>query len=83
VEGRPPVEDDLEREYHAASARLDCYRWFGASLPLGGGLPALAPRLQAAVARRRPRSTAAPPTCPQCFIQLPATGVCDSCGYKV
>jgi len=32
---------------HAAAERLDCYRWFGADLPPGGGEPALAPALQA------------------------------------
>jgi hypothetical protein len=80
VSGQPPIDDDLKREYHAASARLDCYRRFGAELPPGGGVPALAPRLHATVARRRP-AAAPPPSCPNCFIQLPATGVCDTCGY--
>lgn len=28
VAGEPPVDNDLEREYHAASARLECYRRF-------------------------------------------------------
>jgi hypothetical protein len=80
--GEPPVEDDLEREHHAASARLDCYRSFGAVLPPDGGAPALAPRLQATIARRRTQGGASPPSCPNCFIQLPATGICDSCGYR-
>jgi hypothetical protein len=80
VAGEPPVEDELQREYHAAAARLDCYRHFGAPLPLGGGVPALAPRLRVAVERRQGRVTVPPPTCPNCFVQLPATGICDSCG---
>lgn len=80
VAGEPPVENDLEREYHAASARLECYRRFCATLPPGGGVPALAPRLQESIVRRRSRAGGAPPrTCPTCFIQLPATGICDTC----
>lgn len=81
VAGEPPVEDDLEREHHAASARLDCYRRFGAALPRDGGVPALAPRLLATIARRRSHVGALLPSCPNCFIQLPATGICDSCGF--
>ena len=79
--GEPSVEDELQREYHAAAARLDCYRQIGAPLQPGGGVPALAPRLRADVERRRGREAVAPPTCPNCFIQLPAAGFCDSCGY--
>ena len=82
VAGEPPVEDELQREYHAAAARLDCYRHFGAPLPPGGGVPALAPRLRAAVERREVRVIVPPPACPNCFVQLPATGICDSCGYN-
>jgi hypothetical protein len=75
------VKDALERENHAATARLACYRHFGAALPPGGGAPAFAPRLQESIARRRSRSGGTPPQmCPTCFLQLPATGVCDSCG---
>lgn len=33
--GDPPVEDELAREHHAAAARLECYRHFGAPLPPG------------------------------------------------
>lgn len=80
VAGEPPVEDVLEREQHAARARLDCYRHFGATLPDGGGVPALAPRYQAAIERRRQRTEKPPQVCGKCFVQLPSTGVCDSCG---
>lgn len=31
-------------------------------------------------ARRASADEAAPATCPRCFMQLPATGVCDDCG---
>ncbi|WP_439940391.1 hypothetical protein [Streptomyces sp. BBFR115] len=80
VAGEPPVEDELERERHAAEARLACYRRFGATLPPGGGVPALAPRLQASVERRRERADKPPRVCGRCFVQLPSTGICDSCG---
>ncbi len=80
VAGEPPVEDVLEREQHAADSRLTCYRRFGATLPPGGGVPALAPRYQAAIERRRERIEKPPRVCDSCFVQLPATGVCDSCG---
>ncbi|MEU7335750.1 hypothetical protein [Streptomyces sp. NPDC007074] len=80
IAGQPPVHEALEREQHAAEARLDCYRSFGAALPPGGGIPALSPKYQAAIERRRVRSTEPPPVCTTCFVQLPATGVCDSCG---
>lgn len=79
VAGEPPVDDVLERELHAARARLACYRRFGATLPPDGGLPALAPQHQAAIERRRARSEKPPQICPQCFMELPSTGVCDSC----
>lgn len=77
--GRAP--DDLDD--HAAHERLACHRHFDApDLPAGGGVPALTPRLAATRARTRRaapvrRETA---TCPACHMQLPATGVCDTCG---
>ncbi|MER5403106.1 hypothetical protein [Streptomyces sp. NPDC002599] len=80
VAGEPPVDDELEREHHAADARLACYRHFGATMPTGGGVPALAPRLQAAVERRRERTEKPARVCERCFVQLPSTGICDSCG---
>ncbi|MET7749019.1 hypothetical protein [Micromonospora sp. NPDC005367] len=81
IAGQPPVEDDMQRERHAASARLDCYRYFEASgLPADGGQPALAPRLEEAVRRQR-RNAPQPrhPTCSRCGIQLPVSGVCSYC----
>ncbi|MGW5582910.1 hypothetical protein [Streptomyces sp. NPDC003857] len=78
--GQAPVEEPLERERHAASARLDCYRRFAADLPADGGVAALAPKLAAALARRRPQTPqAGPRTCATCFVQLPTTGACDAC----
>lgn len=80
VNGEPPLEAALDREYHAADARLECYRHYGAELPLGGGVRALAPKLEASVARQRSRAAVVERrVCPGCFIQLPSTGICDSC----
>ncbi|WP_433315674.1 hypothetical protein [Micromonospora chersina] len=80
VAGEPPITDDLARERHASAARLDCYRHFGATLPPDGGSPALAPLLQQRVSKQRPPVPTPRPPCPNCFLQLPRTGVCDSCG---
>ncbi|WP_262852840.1 hypothetical protein [Mumia quercus] len=76
--------DDAER--HAAEQRLACYQRFGAVLPAGGGRPAPSPRVRArasAPTRREPavKKVERPVVvCPQCFMAVPATGVCDSCG---
>lgn len=82
VAGEPPVEDEMDRERHAAAARLDCYRTFNAvGLPPDGGRPALAPKLDAAERRRQRARAPEPrrPVCPTCGVQLPLHGACDSC----
>ncbi|MEV4746567.1 hypothetical protein ACFQVD_19020 [Streptosporangium amethystogenes subsp. fukuiense] len=56
VTGEPPVDDDRDLNWHAARARLECYRRFGATLPPDGGTPALSPKHQAAIDRRNVRS---------------------------
>ena len=90
VAGQPPIPDEMDREQHAAAARLACYRHFGADLPADGGIPALAPRLKTAATRRSTTTTTAaapaprpPAICPTCFLELLATRVCDSCGAAV
>ncbi|MFE6050554.1 hypothetical protein ACFQ6N_07365 [Kitasatospora sp. NPDC056446] len=85
VAGQPPVAAEMDREQHAAAARLACYRHFGAELPANGGTPALAPRLRASVDRKAAAAAEArpPAICPRCFLQLPATRVCDSCGETI
>ncbi|CAM5290546.1 hypothetical protein ACIG0C_05330 [Kitasatospora aureofaciens] len=91
VAGQPPIPDEMDREQHAAAARLACYRHFGADLPADGGIPALAPRLKTAATRRSTTTTTVaaapaprpPAICPTCFLELPATRVCDSCGAAV
>ncbi len=73
-----PIPDDLD--VHAAAARLECYRYFGAQLPADGGRPTLTRRVAAErerQARRQPRPVA---VCSTCFLQPPTTGRCDSCG---
>ncbi|WP_329092349.1 hypothetical protein [Streptosporangium sp. NBC_01469] len=79
IAGEPPAESVPDREQHAARARLECYRCFGATLPADGGVLALAPLYQAAIERRRVRPERPPRLCPRCFVQLPSTGACDSC----
>ena len=81
AEGIPPLEDEMQRENHAAQARLACYRWAKApDLPPDGGTAALAPILAAKVARQR-KSTPARPSafCPHCNMAIPTTGRCDNC----
>ncbi|MGF6882558.1 hypothetical protein ABIA39_001500 [Nocardia sp. GAS34] len=80
-----PTPEDME--LHAAYARWQCYQTYGAEIPADGGVPPLTPK----VAAKRNKSTArattavapepepAPAVCPQCFIQLPATGICQYC----
>jgi hypothetical protein len=79
VAGQAPVHEVREREQHAAAARLECYKRFGATLPPGGGVAALAPSYQATIERQRARIAEPPPVCAGCFVELPTTGICDSC----
>jgi hypothetical protein len=80
---------------HAAKERLECYQYFEAvGLPADGGTvepPKPAPAARTATKRvAAPRKTAAKrPTkpadlprtiCPNCFMALPRSGVCDNCG---
>ncbi len=76
-----PIPTDLaELDDHAAIARLQCHQFFGAALPPGGGEPTLTPRARAARERKKVTEPQPPKLCPIHFIQLPATGICDSCG---
>ena len=71
------VPEDLD--LHAAAERLACYRYFGAEIPPDGGRPLLTRQL---AERRRARSSTKAlkrAVCPTCFIQLPASGLCDGC----
>lgn len=83
AQGVAPLDDPMQREHHAAGARLECYRWAEAlDLPTDGGQATLAPRLNAQLQRKQKTLTTPPPmpTCPNCFVVLPLTRICDSCG---
>ncbi|CAN5257251.1 hypothetical protein BH09ACT12_BH09ACT12_22220 [soil metagenome] len=76
--GVAPTEGDD----HAAAQRLACYRQYEAvGLPEDGGFAALTPRLAGTRDRARKARLAerVVPTCPDCFMELAATGVCDNC----
>jgi len=78
---------------HAAKEQLECYRFFDAvGLPADGGQVAAPKVVTARPATRRtatPRQPAAKrPTkpadlpqsiCPNCFMAIPRSGVCDNC----
>lgn len=67
---------------HAAKERLRCHEFFGADdLPDDGGVPALSAKLAATRGRERKirHQERVLPKCPKCYLQLPATGVCDNC----
>jgi hypothetical protein len=82
--GIPPIEDPVAREKHAAQARLECYRWAGATMPANGGRAAVSPRFEQIQARLRKERRAAeqeqPNICTSCYMAIPPTGVCDNCG---
>ena len=74
--------DDLEA--HAAAERLECYRRYAMDLPANGGVPALtkqvAAKKRAAAKQRTQAAKERPkPVCSTCYLQLPASGVCDYC----
>jgi len=76
--GERPEDGDR----HAATARLECYRFFDApDLPEDGGLAALTPRLEASRSRLRKAEIAARPVnmCPVCYMSIPASGTCVNC----
>lgn len=71
-----PGEIDLDM--HAAKARLECYKFYGAELPEGGGEPTLPPKLHER--RRSGRQQNKPPLiCPETRYQVPPNGWCDDC----
>lgn len=80
-----PVPADIET--HAAYARWACYAAYGADVPADGGTPPLIPRGGSAKRGGATTRAAAPKSdsgartvvCSNCFIQLPATGICEHC----
>lgn len=76
--GETPADGDD----HAAAQRLACYRAYEATgLPEDGGFAALTPRLAGTRDRARKARLAerVVPQCPDCYMELPATGECDNC----
>ncbi len=76
VHGLVPEDADV----HAAEERFAAHRHFGAEIPADGGRP----NHPAGLARKRVRAKRSEPRpsraqCPNCFIELPVTGVCDQC----
>ncbi len=76
IQGKP-IPDDLDQ--HAAEARLECYRFFGADLPPDGGRAALTPKVAAARHRAKGRHSESVDVCPHCHTALPKSGICDYC----
>jgi hypothetical protein len=88
--GSGPIDDPIERELHAATARLECYRHWGADVP-EGATPTLPGRTgerpSRPAARTGSRTTtsraAAEPrrggVCPTCFMEMPVAGPCPNC----
>jgi len=78
--GADLLDDPMQREKHAARARLECYRWADATgLPADGGRAALTPKFAASAARKAKANPPATKVCPSCNMALLPTGVCDSC----
>lgn len=64
---------------HAAAERLACYREFASDMPNDGGTEKIL-GITRVKAPRAPKPV--PPQraiCPQCFLQIPASGRCDQC----
>ena len=81
VEDPPGANIDIEM--YAAEHRLLCYQKYAKDLPADGGSPRLTPAVER---RRRAKKTAPEPTpftCPNCFVTLPTTTVCDYCGWSL
>lgn len=71
-----------DHDSHAARERLASYQHVEATgLPPDGGVPALTSKLAATRTRSRKAKLEARviPTCPNCYLALPASGICDNC----
>lgn len=79
VAGESSIENEVDREDHAASARFSCYQHFGAVIP-GGAKPMLARNYVEHLSRKR-KSADVPvvEVCKTCFLELPASGDCSNC----
>lgn len=90
--GVPAGTDARTRERVAAEDRLECYRFFGATMPADDATPTVLARVPDRPARpARSRAAAASPapapaavmretTCPHCFLVVPIAAACRDCG---
>lgn len=69
-------------EFYAAEHRLLCYQKYAKDLPSDGGQPNLTPAERARRLRRLGPASTPSIACPNCFVTLPATNVCDGCGWS-
>jgi hypothetical protein len=76
---RGKAPDDADD--HASRERLECYRFFGATLPKDGGVPTLTPQVSAARTRARKARALDKPVvlCPKCFMEMPVAASCNYC----
>jgi hypothetical protein len=74
-----PLPEDLQ--LHAAQARLECYEFYGATIPRGGGRAALTKKVARVreVAAAKRREEIPPVLCAICNVQVPKSGRCDEC----
>lgn len=88
--GRPSlvalVDDGTAASRPLSEARLACYQAYGAKMPAGRVRGPAGGRSPGRPSHGEPRQTpgSRPPqrvrhVCPTCFLEMPATGVCDSC----
>lgn len=80
VAGLKPIDDPVDRENHAAAARLDCYRRWCPDVP-DDAKPTLARRVRSAPAARREKTAEVRRggVCPTCFMEMPLSGDCPNC----
>ena len=81
--GESPITDPLERETHAAAARLECYRHWGADVPADAE-PTLSARARVVrartpVVRKVHVEARRGAVCPTCFMEMPLSGPCPNC----
>lgn len=78
--GQPSPADSAEREQHAATSRLECYRRYSRDVP-AAARPQLSPTLQNAMDKERKlrKSLEQAPRCKTCNVELSRSGICDTC----
>lgn len=81
--GHAPIHDQLERETHAATSRLECYRHWGADVPADAqptlSVRARVVRARTPLARTVHAEARRGAVCPTCFMEMPVSGACPNC----